>query len=262
VIFPTGLHYGEIVYPPGGGFGPRLQISYQLVLIYRGCMTVWIDGEPMAVGANTTTLLLPGPEERFEFDRNGETHHAWVHLFLEDLPWPLKERLKAVVKVIELSEGMAELMRQLLALRTSQLPTSEELRRTVAAQMLWRYIGEAELLSTSAQSRVHSEAIERAQRYMQFRLHEPLTLPLIANALAISPAHLIRLFRSHLGQTPIEYLWRQRVKLGVDLLQETGLNVEQIAMRCGFKTSYHFSRRMKALTGLTPTQVRRQAHQR
>jgi AraC-like DNA-binding protein len=47
------------------------------------------------------------------------------------------------------------------------------------------------------------------------------------------------------------------VAAGIDLLQHTGLPVGTIADRCGFKTVYHFSRRVKRATGSSPTELRR-----
>ena len=54
------------------------------------------------------------------------------------------------------------------------------------------------------------------------------------------------------------YLWQRRVATGVDLLSNTGLPVGAIAARTGFKSVYHFSRRIKEHTGVAPTQVRRE----
>ena len=74
-----------------------------------------------------------------------------------------------------------------------------------------------------------------------------------------SPAHLVRRFRAELGVTPIAYLWQRRVATGVDLLANTGLPVGEIAKRTGFKSVYHFSRRVKEHTGASPTQLRRES---
>jgi hypothetical protein len=41
------------------------------------------------------------------------------------------------------------------------------------------------------------------------------------------------------------YLWQQRVATGLELLTSTGLPVSEIASRAGFRSVYHFSRRVK-----------------
>jgi transcriptional regulator GlxA family with amidase domain len=67
----------------------------------------------------------------------------------------------------------------------------------------------------------------------------------------------VRRFRAELGVTPMAYLWQRRVATGIDLLTNTGLPVGDIAARTGFKSVYHFSRRVKGQAGAPPTQVRR-----
>ena len=61
---------------------------------------------------------------------------------------------------------------------------------------------------------------------------------------------------AELGITPMAYLWRERVEHGIDLLRSTGLSVGEVASRAGFSSVYHFSRRVKALSGLSPSQMR------
>ena len=53
------------------------------------------------------------------------------------------------------------------------------------------------------------------------------------------------------------YLWQRRAALGADLLAHTGLPIEVVAERCGFRTAHHFSRRVKQATGLPPGALRR-----
>lgn len=261
MIAPTEITFGEIVYPPGSVLGPRLQRFYQLVLIQRGCVTVWLDGTPLQADADSVILLFPGHEEYFEFARDGETEHTWVHIALPELPRPIKERLNRVAQILPLSPALHTLMRQLLAQRNSTLSTIDEIRKTIAAQMLWCYLGEGETRSAPRSRRNQPSLVERAQNYANLHLTEPLTLEQLAQVVATSPAHLIRLFRAEVGVTPLAYVWQQRVKMGIELLEQTGLTVDQIAQRCGFKTSYHFSRRVKEATGMTPIQVRRHAWQ-
>jgi len=78
----------------------------------------------------------------------------------------------------------------------------------------------------------------------------------VADAAHVTKAHLVRRFRAELGVTPMAYLWQRRVTTGIDLLTSTGLPVSDIARRSGFKSVYHFSRRVKHHAGRPPTEVR------
>lgn len=55
----------------------------------------------------------------------------------------------------------------------------------------------------------------------------------------------------------MQMLWRRRVETGVALLQSTGLPIAEIACRPGFKSKFHFSRRVNMRTGSLPGMLRR-----
>ena len=88
-IWPTAITFGEIVYPSGGSLRPRQHRHLQIVLVYRGSMTVWIDNQRHDAEAGTASLLLPGHKERFAFAAHAETYHSWTHLATPELPWSL-----------------------------------------------------------------------------------------------------------------------------------------------------------------------------
>lgn len=260
MVTPSGVTYGDVIYPPGGTLGPRPQRYYQLVLVYAGQMSAWIDGAPLIAGENTTTLLFPGHTITFKFDPHQETHHAWMHLTLPDLPEAVRTRLGRIAPVIPLSSVMHTLMEQLLTQRASTLPTASEISEAIALQMFWQFVGEAEQLPACNRSNAPAATVEKAQYYINYHVHESLTLSQIAQSVSMSPTHLIRLFKRALAMTPMDYLWQQRVKMGIELLEQTGLSVKEISVTCGFKTSFHFSRRVKEATGCTPTQLRQRAN--
>lgn len=258
-LWPVEATVGEVVYPPGGVFGPRLQPFMQLVMVHTGSMGVWIDGQLQYAGSNTVAILYPGHEERFAFAEDCETWHSWMHATIAHLDEALLARFKRLPWPLQLSPTMSQLTRDALALRTSSLPTARPLIKSLAAQMLWRYLGEGELsLSLAADA---NPIVEQARQFIHSHLEEPLTLDIIANAVSISAQHLIRRFQAQLHTTPMSYVWEQRVKKGIELLEQTGLSVGTIAQRCGFQTSYHFSRRIHQATGCSPLEVRRRSWQ-
>jgi AraC family transcriptional regulator of arabinose operon len=229
---------GEISYPPGGRLGPRFQTDLQLVLVLSGTAAITVDDDPpYAVEAGRVALLLPGHRETFSFDG---VRHSWVQTHVGEPGEPFT----GLPRSLPLSGALADLVSQAVAARGPLLVA-------LAAAAFWRYATEAE------SQPVRDDVVERARRFAHAHLADAdLDLTRLAAAAHVSPPHLVRRFRAELGVTPMAYLWRRRVDHGVELLTHTGLPVGDIAERCGFKSIYHFSRRVKAQTGRAPTALR------
>src|SRR6266568_4325692 len=58
-FWPEEVNVGEVTYPAGGAFGPRLQRNLQLIMLHSGHMMVWIDDVPHTVPADTVCVLFP-----------------------------------------------------------------------------------------------------------------------------------------------------------------------------------------------------------
>jgi AraC family transcriptional regulator of arabinose operon len=248
-IDPAQVSVGEVVYPPGGRLGPRWQRDLQLVLVHSGSARVTVDGgEPVTHGPGTVRLLLPGHREEFAFAAAERTHHSWVQA---RVAWA--DRFAELPVALPASTALTELVRAAVDAAGTPLPTGREVVAALAAGALWRYAGEAE-----GRRQGTAGMVDAARRHLHAHLADPgLDLRSLAAAVHVTPAHLVRRFRAELGTTPMAYLWQRRVATGIDLLTHTGLPVGEIARRTGFKSVYHFSRRVKQHAGLPPTAVRR-----
>jgi len=78
----------------------------------------------------------------------------------------------------------------------------------------------------------------------------------IAAELRITPNHLNKLFRQHLGTTPRLYLQNRRLLHAETLLNESRCTVREIAFRSGFSDPNYFIRCFKAKNGVTPEKFR------
>jgi AraC-like DNA-binding protein len=252
---PLHASAGEVVYPPGGRLGPRRQHDVQLVLVHSGSARVTVDGvrrAPQLPGS--AGLLLPGHDERFAFAPGAPTHHSWVQLRAAAPPAALLARLAALPAALPASTALTELVREAVAVAATPLSTARPLVAALAEAAVWRYVGEAE-----SGLRGPDDAVERARRFLHARLADPsLDLEQVAHAAHVSPGHLVRRFRAELCVTPIAYLWERRLTTAIDMLTHTGLPVGEVARRTGFRSVYHFSRRVKQRTGVPPTTVRRE----
>jgi len=201
-------------------------------------------------------LLLPGHRERFEFDPTNETHHSWVQLGLADPPdalGSLPRELPALPRELPASGALTELVREAVAVARTPISTTTPLLAALATAALLRYVGEAE-------SRVGGTAdtVGRARRFLHSRVADPdVDLGRVAAAADVTPPIWCGAFAPSWTSRRSRISGEPRVAIGVDLLTNNGLPVGEVAARCGFKSVYHFSRRVKQRTGLSPTALRR-----
>jgi AraC family transcriptional regulator of arabinose operon len=82
-------------------------------------------------------------------------------------------------------------------------------------------------------------------------------VPDLARGAHCTADHFIRLFRRHIGTTPVEYALRARTEAAKRLLRFSSHPVGRIADLLGYGDQYYFSRQFRKRTGLSPTEYRR-----
>ena len=103
-----------------------------------------------------------------------------------------------------------------------------------------------------------SGAVTRAVTFLRAHFSEELSLPQVARLVAVSPAHLSRLFKKEVGLGFSEYLSLLRLQHAEQLLRQSGgETVAEIARRCGFADSNYFSVKFKKLYGVSPKQFKK-----
>jgi len=113
------------------------------------------------------------------------------------------------------------------------------------------------LSKTDAPSDRAGQLVHRAMLYIERCYHLDLNTTDIATQCGVSRDHLIHTFRKCGCSTPIQCLWDFRLKTAAILLENTLVEISEIAERCGFKNVYHFSKRFKRKYDIPPGRYRR-----
>lgn len=103
-----------------------------------------------------------------------------------------------------------------------------------------------------------NEHIKKAVSYIHNHLSEPLTLPIICNAISLNECYFCNLFRKEVGMTFREYVLNQRIALAKKLLRQTDLPLSMVAAKCGFQQISYFCTSFKKVEGMTPLQYAKQ----
>lgn len=159
-------------------------------------------------------------------------------------PWTLHRELRRVV-VRMLEEAEAFISGQ------QDVATRISLRGTACLALL-----EATRQLASPSRAGATEVVAAAEAYLIDHLADPVRISDLVRHLGLSRARVFDLFKKTTGLTPNDYLVRQRVERGRQLLATTERSVTDIAIAVGFSSSQYFSNVFWKYTGMRPTEYR------
>jgi AraC family transcriptional regulator len=141
-----------------------------------------------------------------------------------------------------------------------QRPPAGKLYAQTAAQMLavhllrhYTCVGDA---LTDPSHQLTPQQIRRVMDFVQASLSQDLSLETLARQAGFSPYHFARLFRQTMGESPHQFVLRQRIERAQRLLTEGDAPLVQIAVESGFANQSHFTRVFKRYLSLTPRAYR------
>ncbi|MDJ1115088.1 helix-turn-helix transcriptional regulator [Microbacterium dauci] len=245
-------------------------------------------GTSLAIGGNRWCLTRPRPQVRMW------TVYADEGFLRAQMTWLLPDRSRVRRGIhphdwdggpVLLAPGISRLRlleplwRQMSALRNDA--RGPEVAAARAVELFGRWVGivvpsflspevrdslrvPEEATPSAIRGRLTNTAtlgnLGRAVCLLKDRMHEPWTVAALAESVALSRAHLTRLFTFHIGVAPIRFLTEVRLTEFVRLIEETELSVAQAAQKVGWSdpriASAWFSRRF----GLTPSNYRLTPH--
>jgi AraC family transcriptional regulator len=100
------------------------------------------------------------------------------------------------------------------------------------------------------------QQIGRVTDFILAHLTQDISLEALAQQADFSPYHFARLFRQTTGESPHQFVLRQRVERAQHLLKATNMPLASIALESGFANQSHLTRIFKRHLGLTPRTYR------
>ncbi len=99
--------------------------------------------------------------------------------------------------------------------------------------------------------------IKKALEYMQASIDQPVSIESLAQKLGYSKFHFCRVFKKHLGISPIEYRASLRIEKSYLTLSQSK-SILSAQLKSGYLSSGTFSNTFSKMTGLTPKQFQNQ----
>ena len=101
-----------------------------------------------------------------------------------------------------------------------------------------------------------SARLRRVKELVHAKMGDDLSLDEMAQSIGLSTAHFARMFRKSTGETPHQFVLRQRVERAKAMLRVPDARVLDVAVACGFTTQQHFAQVFRDVCGVSPTQYR------
>ena len=101
-----------------------------------------------------------------------------------------------------------------------------------------------------------SGRFRRIKELVDAKMDDDLSLDEMAQSVGLSTAHFARMFRKSTGETPHQFVLRQRLEHAKAMLRDPGRRVLDVAVACGFKTQQHFAQVFRDAFGVSPTEYR------
>lgn len=161
------------------------------------------------------------------------------------------------VSLRELGPEPARIFQRLLAESGGQAPYGGQMVKNLLEQLLiWVYRACPEnfaQLETGSGGR-----IREVQQYIEAHFAEELRISDLAAQFYMNHCYLTHLFKKQVGYSPKQYILLNRLSYAQELLENTSLQVSQIAYQCGFGDVNNFIRAFREWFGVSPSHFRQQ----
>lgn len=230
---------------------------HTIVFVRRGCFLLGVDGVERLLDPVQVYCTNPGQEQRYGHPHDGGDDCTSVRLSPELIGsiWgedaTLPDGPSPSTAQLDLTH------RRLLASARRGDDPDDLVERAVllAAATLARHDTGRVSAGRPATGRARRALVEAARESL---VADPdQTLVALAGTLSVSPHHLSRLFRAGTGHVVSRYRTHLRVRAAMERLGDGETDLARLAADLGFVDQSHLTRAVRAVTGRTPTALRR-----
>ena len=240
-----GLYYAQARQNLGSCL--HLHDSFELVTVQDGVIAATVDGKSYTLHGGDALLIFPNQIHAYHTPRSSQSR---VFIFPAVLVGEYYEKMRQKLPDVSLFSFPDPAFSDTLL--------TADLDRWMLKSLLYRVVSVFDQAATyHAKGHGGSDLVGQILSIVSTRYTEPLTMRTVSEALGYDHRYLTNLLQKNLGTTFRRLLNEYRIVYAQELLLRTNSPIEQIAGACGYDSLCSFNRNFKALTGRTPTDLRR-----
>ena len=139
------------------------------------------------------------------------------------------------------------------------LKADEHFGKLICSNMLFELLVESYTLSHNQSKNGISRGrclADSVKDYIDEHYDQDITIEELSEFVKVTPQHLCRIFKKHIGLRPFEYLAMKRIKEAKSLLSNTKMTVNEIAAKVGYHDCSYFCAIFKRYELISPSEFR------
>jgi AraC-like DNA-binding protein len=236
-----GTHYGRVI------------DSYELIMVRTGTLTLREESTLFTLEAGETLILFPGRFHEGAAPYKPNSSFYWLHFHLD-----LALNAEPVTKISQHARLPEPLRLVELFSRFLDDQENHRLEPSYSATLVRLMLLEI-ALQTSPRflPETHPTRLaSQAQALITRNFRQPLSTSLIARQLNCNPDYLGRIYRDTFGCNPTEAIHGARMRHAKSLLLLTTMNVNEIAVACGYEDADYFRKIFRRHFDMQPRSFR------
>lgn len=99
--------------------------------------------------------------------------------------------------------------------------------------------------------------IQRAIEYINENYNSNINMALVSNEVSMNYTFFSETFKEITGESFVDYLKNIRINMAKKLLRSSNMPITKVSLEVGFNDDKHFSKTFKVITGVTPSEYRK-----
>ncbi|MXN89789.1 helix-turn-helix domain-containing protein [Flavobacterium sp. Sd200] len=193
------------------------------------CLALAIDHDKITETLDFLSERYPKQDGAWQLN-----HHNYFFYNNTDLATTLNKLVKECMGTSVTKDALADLALQELLIRIVQTQTTQRAHENKGIDT--------------------DSAIYEITKYIRDNINAHINLKELSDKANMSTASFYRYFKRELGTTPMEFILNEKIKHAKQLLNNPGIQVNEVCYMAGFEDCNYFIRLFKKHEGITPKQ--------
>ncbi|MFT4855691.1 MAG: AraC family transcriptional regulator [Algoriphagus sp.] len=159
------------------------------------------------------------------------------------------------------TQDLSEIINRFIKIGVKERSRDKDLIASLALKELIIRLSQTqarEMLEKTYKDLASGNRLAHVVDYIKKNIRENLTLEKLAAQACMSKSHFLRTFKLELGQTPMDFVLKERLKLARQYLLIGGFQIQEVSVMSGFNNITYFIRAFKTEYGFTPKVFQKQ----